>query len=236
MDTKIVYQTDHLGIYTGETVADRSPLESDVWLIPGGCVEVAPPVVPQHKAAFWDGQGWQLIDSYQGLTAYNTQTRAATVVDRLGPLPAGYTLEVPDADQLWNGKHWIDDVPLVVELRYVEQVAAMNAACKREITGGFWSKALGDRHFYDSQLEDQLNLTGMVLRGGDGPYACRNKQGLKDFHLHTSDQLRQVGDEFTEFKLQHLQKVNELKQLLEEARAAVNLVLLNAVTWEVELT
>ncbi|MFJ4115886.1 hypothetical protein ACIPV9_05585 [Pseudomonas psychrophila] len=52
MDTKIVYQTDHLGIYTGKTVADRSPLEPDVWLIPGGCVEVAPPAVPEKRPLF----------------------------------------------------------------------------------------------------------------------------------------------------------------------------------------
>ena len=133
MDTKVVYQTDHLGIYTGKTVADRSPLEPNVWLIPGGCVEVAPPAVPERKAAFWDGRKWQLVDSYQGLTVYNTATRAPMVIERAGALPAGYTLEVPGPGQIWGNGHWVDDIPTVLELRYTVQLAAVNKACLQEL-------------------------------------------------------------------------------------------------------
>lgn len=234
MDTKIVYQTDHLGIYTGTTVADRSPLEPDVWLIPGGCVEVAPPVVPQHKAALWNGKCWQLVDSYQGLTVYNITTRAPMVIERVGSLPAGYTLEVPGPGQIWGDSHWIDDIPAVVELRYSAQLLMVNAACLQEITGGFWSTALGDRYFYDSELEDQLNLTGMILRGLGGVYACRDEFGVKTFLDHSSDQLRQIGDEFTEFKLQRLRKANDLKRALAAARSASDVGALNAVAWETD--
>ncbi|NNB00043.1 phage tail protein [Pseudomonas fragi] len=232
MDTKVVYQTDHLGIYTGKTVADRSPLEPDVWLIPGGCVEVAPPAVPAQKAALWNGRKWQLVDSYQGLTVYNTTTRAPMVIERAGALPAGYTLEVPAPGQIWGNGHWVDDIPTVLELRYTVQLAAVNKACLQEITGGFWSAALGDRFFYESQIEDQLNLTGLILRGLGGGYICRDEPGVTDFRDHTSDQLLQVGNEFTEFKLQRLRKANELKQALAAARAAADLDALNAVSWE----
>ena len=232
MDTKIVYQTDHLGIYTGKTVADRSPLEPDVWLIPGGCVEVAPPAVPAKKAAFWDGRKWQLVDSYQGLTVYNTATRAPMVIERAGALPAGYTLEVPGPGQIWGNGHWVDDIPTVLELRYTVQLAAVNKACLQEITGGFWSAALGGGFFYESQIEDQLNLTGLILRGLGGGYICRDESGVTDFRDHTGDQLLQVGNEFTEFKLQRLRKANELKQALAAARAAADLDALNAVSWE----
>lgn len=232
MVTKIVYQTDHLGIYTGKTVADRSPLELDVWLIPGGCVEVAPPAVPERKAAFWDGRKWQLVDSYQGLTVYNTTTRAPLVIERAGALPVGYTLEVPGPGQIWGNGHWIDDIPAVIELRYSTQVLSVNAACLREITGGFWSAALGDGFLYDTALEDQLNLSGMILRGIDGVYACRDSSGMKVFLDHTNEQLRQVGDEFTEFKQQRLRKANDLKQALAVARSASDLDAVNAVVWE----
>lgn len=232
MDTKIVYQTDHLGIYTGKTVADRSPLEPDVWLIPGGCVEVAPPAVPEKKAARWDGRKWQLVDSYQGLTVYSTETRAPMVIERAGALPAGYTLEVPGPGQIWGNGHWVDDIPVVLELRYAVQLAAVNKFCLQEITGGFWSAALGDRFFYETQIEDQLNLTGLILRGLGGGYVCRDESGATDFRDHTSDQLLQVGNEFTEFKLQRLRKANDLKQALAAARSASDLDALNAVSWE----
>jgi len=229
--TKVVYQTDALGIFIGEAIADRSPLEDGVWLIPGGCVEVAPPSVPAFKAARWMGTKWQLIDSYQGLTAYNQQTREPMVVDRAGPIPAGYTLEVPSAGQVWGGKHWIDDVPAVIELRYSALVAAINQACTQQITGGFWSEALSARYFYDSELQDQLNLTGMILRGTDGFLSCSDEAGAKAFLEHTFAQLRQVGDEFTELKLQLLRKANNLKAALASARAAGDLDALNAVSW-----
>ena len=40
---KMVVQLDDNGYYSGQTYADRSPLEPGVWLIPGGCVDTAPP-------------------------------------------------------------------------------------------------------------------------------------------------------------------------------------------------
>ncbi len=232
MSTKIVYQTDHLGIYTGTTVADESPLEPGVWLIPGGCVEVAPPAVPEKKAALWDGRKWQLVDSYQGLTVYSTTTRAPVVIDRAGALPEGYTLEVPGPGQVWSNGHWIDDMPTVLELRYSAQLAAVNKACLQEITGGFWSAALGERFFYDAQVEDQLNLTGLILRGLGGGYACRDQSGVQDFRDHTHEQLLQVSNEFTGFKLQRLRKANDLKQVLAAARTDADLDAINAVSWE----
>jgi len=232
MDTKIVYQTDHLGIFTGETEADRSPLEPDVWLIPGGCVEVSPPVIPEYKAALWDGQRWQLVDSYRGLTAYSTATREPILIERAGALPTGYTLDVPGPGQVWGNGHWIDDATAVLDTRYTAQVAAINLACLQEITGGFWSEVLGDRYFYDTQLEDQLNLTGMILQGTGGGYPCRDAAWVKAFRDHTSEQLQQVGADFTDFKLLRLRQANDLKQALDAARAAADLDALNAVVWE----
>ena len=91
---------------------------------------------------------------------------------------------------------------------------------------------MGERFFYESQIEDQLNLTGLILRGLGGGYVCRDESGVTDFRDHSSDQLLQVGNEFTEFKLQRLRKANDLKQALAAARAASDLDALNAVSWE----
>lgn len=108
----------------------------------------------------------------------------------------------------------------------------INRAAENAITNGFWSKALGTPHQYSSQLDDQLNLTGAILRGLDMPYACRDEQGVKEFRLHTADQLRQVGDDFTLYKLQLLQHANELKQQLDLALAANDAEAMELITWE----
>ncbi|MCK9818599.1 hypothetical protein M1B35_31885, partial [Pseudomonas sp. MAFF 302046] len=109
-----------------------------------------------------------------------------------------------------------------------------NYACETAITAGFWSEALGTAHQYGSQLDDQLNLTGVILAGLDSLYACRDAEGVKDFRPHTAAQLRQVGDDFTLYKLQLLQKANGLKQKLDEALANADMDALAAVTWDGE--
>lgn len=59
--TKVVYQTDFNGVYVGPTLADPSPLEPGVWLIPAGCVEVPPPAVDAGFIAVWRDGDWQVM-------------------------------------------------------------------------------------------------------------------------------------------------------------------------------
>lgn len=61
MTTKIVYQYDIAGMFTGETEADESPLEPGVFLIPARCVEVAPPAYSGDQWPRWNGAQWELI-------------------------------------------------------------------------------------------------------------------------------------------------------------------------------
>ncbi|ROM19571.1 hypothetical protein BK643_02535 [Pseudomonas protegens] len=146
---------------------------------------------------------------------------------------------MPGEDHCWNGREWVLDVELIArrtaeqaKLLHTEKVSKVNSACNAAIESGFWSDALGERYQYSSQLDDQLNLTGAILWGEDMPYACRDVRGVKSFHLHTTAQLRKVGDDFTAFKLQLLQRASALKQQLDLALASADLVALEAVTWE----
>ncbi|NVN63856.1 phage tail protein [Pseudomonas putida] len=234
MQSKIVYQTDHLGIYTGQAYADPSPLEENVWLIPRGCVEIAPPAIPEFKAAHWDGKRWQLIDSYLGLTAYNTLTGEPMSIDRLGQLPAGYTLDQPGPGQVWQDGQWVDDIPAAVERRYQERVLEIDASCSQQITGGFWSSVLGDSYCYSTSLDDQVNLSGAAALGVDLAYPCADLGGIKTYRPHSAAQLRQVADDFTRMKLQLLQQAYSLKERLQQARDAKDLAGLEAVTWEAD--
>lgn len=86
--------------------------------------------------------------------------------------------------------------------------------------------------FYSSQIEDQLNLSGIIQAAIDSPYACRDVLGVKAYRLHTAAQLRAVGNDFTDFKLQLLQRSHDLKQLLDQALAVGDLVAIETVTWE----
>ena len=137
-----------------------------------------------------------------------------------------------DSMQVYADLRIVTARPSEAEAAHANRTAAINRACEAAITAGFTSEALGAPHIYSSQLDDQLNLTGAVLRGLDMPYACRDEQGVKEFRLHTADQLRQVGDDFTLYKLQLLQHANALKQQLDAALEAGDLAALESITWE----
>jgi hypothetical protein len=229
---KIVYQTDPLGIYLCEVEADQDPLDDQNWLIPSGCVTEPPPATPANKAAYWTGSKWQLIDSLLGLTIYNTATGEPKKVERIGPLPSGYTLQVPEPFQVWKNGQWVDDIPVVLVQMHGRKYVEMNTACEATILGGFTSDALGAAYAYSSQMDDQVNLMGSVIQGLEMAYSCRDQGGIKAFRLHTAAQLRQVSNDFMSFKMKLLQKSDALKQRLDQALADKDLNALSAITWE----
>lgn len=162
-------------------------------------------------------------------TVYRTDNGDPQQHTLLGELPDDVTtIPRPSPGYRWQNGAWVKDLLFL----HAEQIMAINSACVAAITGGFSSSALGQTHQYSSELDDQLNLTGVILAGLDSPYACRDEQGKKEFRLHTFAQLRRVGDDFTLFKLQLLQKANQLKQQLDQALAGNDLAALEAVTWE----
>lgn len=55
---KIVSQLNPGGFYVGPVVADESPLEPGVFLIPGGAIDTTPPDVPEGLRAQYVGGEW----------------------------------------------------------------------------------------------------------------------------------------------------------------------------------
>ena len=60
--SKTAYQYDPAGLYQGDTVADESPLEPGVYLLPARCTLVEPPQPPDDKWPRWNGTAWQLVN------------------------------------------------------------------------------------------------------------------------------------------------------------------------------
>lgn len=59
LNVRIIPQLDSEGRFIGETVADESPLEPGVFLLPAGAVDAPLPVIPAGFFARWDGR-WVL--------------------------------------------------------------------------------------------------------------------------------------------------------------------------------
>lgn len=46
--------------YGGESIADESPLEPGVFLIPAAATTVKPPTIPQGRRAVWINNSWSI--------------------------------------------------------------------------------------------------------------------------------------------------------------------------------
>lgn len=55
-----IFHYDISGLFTCEGVADESPLEPGVYLIPAGATVVEPPETEDGQLARWDGSNWQI--------------------------------------------------------------------------------------------------------------------------------------------------------------------------------
>ncbi|AVD81229.1 hypothetical protein C4Q28_03145 [Pseudomonas sp. SWI6] len=233
MTNKTVFQTDGRGIYVGTTHADPSPLEPGAWLIPGGCVEVAPPEIPEHKAAYWNGAAWELVNYYQGLIVYSIVTGEPLELSGIQTIPSGYTVKQPGPDQVWKSGEWVDDTAAILAKLYQEKLTEISRGCSEYIEGGFDSTALGEPHAYPSALEDQVNLTGLIFSGLDGAYPCTGASGERQYLPHTAEQLNLVNKDLVRFKQAALQHADQLKRDLSQALQDKKLKAMRAITWTV---
>lgn len=81
---KTAYQFNASGLFVGETVADESPREPGVYLLPAGCTLKAPPAkIPAGKVPRWNGNAWQLVSEPK----QNTPDPVAKLQDFLNQNP-----------------------------------------------------------------------------------------------------------------------------------------------------
>lgn len=62
MTQKLVCQINAESYFVGQVIADESPLEKGVFLIPAGSVDTTPPVLKKGQRAKWDVNNWVISD------------------------------------------------------------------------------------------------------------------------------------------------------------------------------
>lgn len=95
------------GEYVSQAVADPSPLEEGVWLVPALAYVDSPPDALPGWARIRQGDAWRQVEDYRGKTVYSTATREPVIWSDLGALPSGWTLEAPATEfDDWVDKKW----------------------------------------------------------------------------------------------------------------------------------
>ena len=132
--------------------------------------------------------------------------------------------------ELFSPPEMTEEVEIVITLgdAKINRVNVINRAVALAIEGGYISAALGAPHMYDSELEDQVNLIGVLALGVDHPFACVNEQGIRDYRMHTAQQIRQVAADGAARKMQLLQHATMLKYMIQQAETVE---VVNSIVW-----
>ena len=118
------YQLDHFGIFVGMADRQRSPLENDVWLIPGGAVvEPEMPTIPSGKSARLVNGTWQILTATEVLNVRN-----AYQLDSLG-----FFIQFVPKMNYFNGTGYtypedVQDSPAVPEILAGKAARLVNGA------------------------------------------------------------------------------------------------------------
>ena len=93
--TRTVYEYDEAGLYVGETIAEPSPREKDVWLIPANATELEPPVTGEHECAVFRNSRWSVRYDYRGTTYWLPDGTEHTITETGAIVPEGALTEAP---------------------------------------------------------------------------------------------------------------------------------------------
>lgn len=113
--SKAIYSYEkETGVFVSEFVADESPLEPGVYLIPAFATDVKPPETNAHESAVFKDGAWSVVPDWRSVALYST-TDGSTVSAKLGDTldSLGATdLPRPDAQHVWKDGAWTLDATL----------------------------------------------------------------------------------------------------------------------------
>lgn len=98
--------------YWGMSLADPSPLEPGVWLVPALAVLGKAPAAPQGHVMVLaaDGATWSPVEDYRGQIVYSNDNHEGEVWETLGALPDGHTVTAPGGiHDEWTGEDWVEN-------------------------------------------------------------------------------------------------------------------------------
>lgn len=177
---KTVWQTLQDGLLAGTTVADESPLEPGVYLIPAGCVEVPPPDTDPGYFARWVGGEWTVDAEPKITTAQRNKDGSILVIIDGEEVTVLDDMGDPNRIKLarWEADGNVIDA-------YVEPPPTkdnVNAERDRRTEAGIPFAVRGKLHFFDFNQMGKDNITGAatlakfaILKGAQpGDYRWAN--------------------------------------------------------------
>ncbi|CCF95833.1 phage tail protein [Ralstonia solanacearum] len=132
------------GEYAGSSIADRSPLEPDVVLIPAYATDQAPPAASAREVAVFRDRSWSIEADWRGVTLFSKADGSAITIADIGTTPADVNATEtarPSPAHVWTAGKWIEDAQqkatLLVALkqRLCDQLDAAADAVRLAVVG-----------------------------------------------------------------------------------------------------
>lgn len=166
------------------------------------------------------------------------------------PLPVGMdAIKISEAEWIscisssgWrvvSGKLVPPEPPALNEVKS-SKIAELTKRCASTITGGYTSNALGAKHFYPSDTNDQINMMGSVsasLLPGipedwSTPFWCMDENGDWARRLHSAAEIQTAG---ADGKAHVIACQAELDRLSQEVAAATTAEIIASINWPQEI-
>jgi hypothetical protein len=184
------------------------------------------------------------VDSYADEATYLAAGGLITrhTVPMLSPTAEGRidgdaeTWLIADASSPIYGGQIVPDASDNIEALRTRKAVEMSQKCADTILAGFVSSALGEPHTYPAKPNDQINLTGLVMRsfypnvGPDWsrPFWCMDAAFVWAYRMHTAVQIQQVGDDSIDANLTQRSINEQLQAQIIAAEAPADLA---GITW-----
>lgn len=79
--------------------------------MPGNSTAIEPANAEDGVVMIFTGAAWESKEDHRGETVYSTDNQLPVIVDYIGPVRDGFTLNEPTTDfDLWNGDKWVTDI------------------------------------------------------------------------------------------------------------------------------
>lgn len=167
----IVYELDQTGYFVSAyPVVGDVPLENWTYdRIPNGLYEARYTGTRLETGEWVDGEWVDDIINLIGTVVYNTTTKEPLTIETIGPIPEGYTDQVPREFDYWDGSLWITDLVLRNTTLKARKMVEINQALENTLKSlridypeseiMSWSKQENEARRW---LVDNTSLTPMI--------------------------------------------------------------------------
>jgi hypothetical protein len=182
-----IYNYDSkLHFYTGQSLADPSPVVDGGFIVPAFATNIAPPEAGAMEIAVFEDGAWQLVEDWRGIVLYSTVDGREVHITDLGPKPPNTTpLQPMVPDFYWENGTWQTD--------HTRNLARATAAIKAErdrrmSTGGYQA----DGYWFHSDQHSRSQQLALVLIGDNLPDNIEWRTMSGDYVTMTPELAQQI--------------------------------------------